>query len=142
MKASEIKHRRHLVQIELDDAKIEFFFERGRASGEVVARMHEAVQTAIKSDPYISGFLDAFYDEDAAVRYQNMLQSTLRANGLKLLTTDEVSLYTMFIGSQKLTEEEFRDNFSVIESTLGMDEGKREAGQIALAEEIRGARGG
>ena len=137
---SEIKHSRTLVNFQIDDPKIKFVYERGRMPARFAAQMIEEVKVAVKQNQYVSAFLDSFWDEDEAVRYQKMLQETLSTDGIKLLTADEVSLYTTFVGKAELTEQEFMDNFSVIESTLAMDEDKRFSSQVSIAEEIRSAR--
>lgn len=138
---NEIKHSRNLVQFQVDDPKIKFFNDRGRMPQRFATQMIESVKAAIKENEYVSAFLDEFWSDDAAVRYKNMLQETLSTDGIKLLTADEVSLYTTFVGKAELTEQEFMDNFSVIESTLlQKDEENRFASQVSIAEEIRGSR--
>lgn len=136
---SNIKHSRNLVKLsfQLDDPKIKFFFDRGSMPQKFYNEMISAVHVAIKSNQYISAFLDEFWDDDAAIRYQKMLHETLQPEGERLLTTDEVDLYTAFVGKAGLTEQEFLDNFSVIESTLAADEDKRVDIQTKIAEEIR-----
>ena len=136
----DIKHSRNLVNFQVDDPKIKFFYDRGRMPSRFAQQMIESVKVAIKGNGYVSAFLDEFWDEDAAIRYQKMLQETLSKNGIKLLTADEVSLYTTFVGQAELTEEEFMNNFSIIESTLQMDKNKLFASQLAIADEIRSNR--
>ncbi len=138
--ADEIKYSRNLVSFQVDDPKIKFVYDRGRMPARFANEMVESVKSAIKANGYVSAFLDEFWDENPAVRYQKMLQETLSTDGIKLLTPDEVSLYTTFVGKAELTDQEFLDNFSVIESTLQMDEDKRLASQISIAEEIRSGR--
>jgi hypothetical protein len=135
---AEFRHSRNVVTFQVDDEKIKFLYDRVMSNPKVAgivtnsANIVAAVKAAIKSEPSVSAFLDYCYHEDAAVRYLKMLQMTLE-DRIPLLSDDEIALYTTFTSKGGLTEEEFIDNFAIIESTLVMDD-PAEAQRLLLAE--------
>ena len=135
--AEDIKHSRYLINVAIDDPKLHFYFTR---SASQPPDLMDIVKDQLKQHPEVSAFLDQFYDDDAAVRYQRMLQETTSSSKRRLLTPAEVSLYTTFVGKEGLSEQEFMENFPVLEATLHEDEDTRAESQARYAEEIRSAR--
>jgi hypothetical protein len=143
---SGIKHIRDGVWVDagaiaVDDEALAYALARRTTTRADWALLSELMAIACRQVPFIQEFIEKYWVEDDVERYRLGLEATLSGEAI-ILSEAEVALYPTFVTKAGLTEDEFRDNFTAIMSTLVGDEDKRDAHQVALADEIRGQRDG